>query len=159
MDMGAFNECVTLRDSILDSNGVFAGGVWKLSELSAFSHGLFDLKEGMGGEKYFKAAFNGVTVYRDRSKWSNAAGNSATFGLGEPIMFYNGSFQTFDIGRWATIHEFGHIFDYGKNNIFQIDPNSNWSWLGRMTNQRSTQCSSNFNEPGSPVSQYAIRGA
>ena len=112
----------------------------------------------MGGIKYFKAAFAGTRVYRDRSKWADGK-SIATTGTGEPILFYNGAFQTFDIGRWATIHEFGHVFDFGQN-TFQLLPDHPWAGYARGIDSigRIGRYSSGFNfAKDTVVSEYALR--
>ncbi|MCA9933753.1 MAG: hypothetical protein KC415_07515 [Anaerolineales bacterium] len=157
LDQDLFDQCIGLRDFLEDHYGVNVDGVWKFTELVAFGHGLFDMKTGMGGIEYFRAAFAGTRVYRDRSKWSDGK-NLATTGAGEPILFYNGAFQTFDIGRWSTIHEFGHVFDFGRSNL-QLLPSHPWAVYARGLDNigRTNQYSTNWDyRPDEAVSEYAL---
>jgi hypothetical protein len=132
-NVDALHECLGLRDFILNRYGVFAGGAWKLEELSAFAHGLFDMAEGMGGLNYFRAAFSNVSVIRERGKWADGDGNVAKAESGAPIVFYDGAFQSFDIGRWTTIHEFGHVFDYTNYWNSHLHPDGRLAgWLGLL---------------------------
>jgi RHS repeat-associated protein len=158
MDQALYEQCLDLRDFLEGQYSIDIDGIWKFIELSAFGHGLFDLKTGMGGIKYFRAAFAGTRVYRDRSKWADGK-NIATTGAGEPILFYNGAFQTFDVGRWATIHEFGHVFDFGRN-TFQLLPDHPWAGYARGIDSigRTGQYSSGFDFAiATIVSKYALK--
>ena len=130
--------------------------------MGSFLHGLWDMEVGLGGIRYFKAAFDGVRVFREQDIQKNEAGQLATTGIAEAILFYDGSFQNFDTGRWATIHEFGHVFDLGKNR-FYVHPEGRIAYyyggyLRRLEGNRKynySQSFVDFPEGCEAVSEYA----
>lgn len=105
------NQCETLRGSLHQQYGVNIDGVWTLAEMLVLQLGLHDLELGMGGIEYFLAAFSGTALARERV-WQSPDQWDATTNLAGRVTFYNASFSLGqDWGRWAVIHEFGHVWD------------------------------------------------
>lgn len=61
---------------------------------------------------YFQAAFGGTKVTRVR-EWRSEEGDRAytEFPTGDQF-YFDSAFVSQDVGRWATIHEFAHTWDF-----------------------------------------------
>ena len=135
-DITLDEQCIALRNSISAYYHIDIYGKWKLSEMKMMFEGLKDLEEGFGGRVPFFIMFGDqIDLFRG-SGWTDTAGNHAVTNTDFPqegfiewpdisVDFYDASLTSPEWGRWAIIHELGHVFD-----------NRRPFWVGNYIDQR-----------------------
>ena len=126
IDQELTNECNNLKQFLETNYLVLISRICKLQELNAIVHGLFDVKEGLGGFRYFTAMFGGVEIIREQAYLNGD--NVAQTTIGQPIRLFGKSFDNFDTGRWTIIHELGHKFDYQSLFVTELNSNDSGIW-------------------------------
>ena len=102
--------CWFLQGQIEDTYQLFLTGDWLLDELQTLLFAIGDMEAGLGGKKYFIAAFGGTDIHREQGVWTGPGKVPANFIL--KMTFWDAAFaKPLAATQWLILHEFGHAWD------------------------------------------------